>query len=138
MNEQEVYPAKGYSGDISPQTAHQWWQAQQAYLVDVRTAAECAWVGFVPGVPNLEWKSWPSMQNNTQFLAQLQEGIPAGSKVLFLCRSGVRSIAAAQVAQTVGYQAYNVLEGFEGDLDANGHRSQVGGWKYHGLPWQQG
>ncbi len=138
MNQPEVYPAAAYCGDISPQTAHQWWQAQQAFLVDVRTKAECAWVGFIPGVPNMEWKSWPSMQNNTQFLAQLQEGIPAGSKVLFLCRSGVRSIAAAQAAQALGYQAYNILQGFEGDLDAHGHRSQVGGWKYHGLPWQQG
>lgn len=138
MNEQEVYPAKDYSGDISPQTAHRWWQAQEAYLIDVRTAAECAWVGAIPQVPNIEWKSWPSMQNNAQFSAQLQSAVPPAAKVLFLCRSGVRSIAAAQAAQLLGYQAFNILEGFEGDLDGAGHRGNRGGWRFHGLPWQQG
>ena len=138
MNKQEVYPATGYSGDISPQTAYRWWQAQEAYLIDVRTRAECAWVGSVPKVVNIEWKSWPDMQNNAQFLAQLQSAVPPAGKVLFLCRSGARSAAAAQAAQALGYQAFNILEGFEGDLDAQGQRGKLGGWRFHGLPWQQG
>ncbi len=78
------------------------------------------------------------MQNNAQFLAQLQSAVPPAGKVLFLCRSGARSAAAAQAAQALGYQAFNILEGFEGDLDSKGQRGKLGGWRFHGLPWQQG
>ncbi|MBS0465596.1 MAG: rhodanese-like domain-containing protein, partial [Proteobacteria bacterium] len=55
-----------------------------------------------------------------------------------LCRSGVRSIAAARRATELGMEAYNILEGFEGDADANGQRNRRGGWRFHGLPWRQG
>ena len=73
---------------------------------------------------------------------QKREGIEqalgaGGKKLVLLCRSGVRSIAAAQRATELGLQAYNILEGFEGDPDANAHRGLTGGWRYHGLPWQQ-
>lgn len=57
--------------------------------------------------------------------------------MLLLCRSGVRSVAAAQRATELGLQAYSILEGFEGDLDANGQRGKLNGWRYRGLPWQQ-
>ena len=131
-----VIPAHGYAGDIPPALAWQWVQAGNAVLVDVRTDAERAWVGQVPGAKVVAWKQWPQMLMNPDFDTQLQAVVPSGSKVLLLCRSGVRSVAAAQRATELGLQAYSILEGFEGDLDANGQRGKLNGWRYRGLPWQ--
>ncbi len=130
--------AEGYMGDISCAQAYQWWQDGSAILVDVRTDAERAWVGFVPGAVAVAWKQWPGMVGNANFDAELQAAVPTGKKVLLLCRSGVRSIAAAQRATQLGLQAYNILQGFEGDPDEHGQRNRQGGWRFHGLPWQQG
>jgi sulfur dioxygenase len=88
-------------------------------------------------VPGIEFKLWPGMALNPDFAAQLQAAVPVGAKVLMLCRSGIRSIPAAQKAQALGYTAYNILEGFEGDPDAQAHRSTLGGWRKRGLPWRQ-
>ena len=132
-----VIPAHGYAGDIPPALAWQWVQAGNAVLVDVRTDAERAWVGQVPGAKVVAWKQWPQMLMNPDFETQLQAVVPPGSKVLLLCHSGVRSVAAAQRATELGLQAYSILEGFEGDLDANGQRGKLNGWRYRGLPWQQ-
>lgn len=109
-----------------------------ARLVDVRTRAELDYVGRVPGSIEIEWKAYPGMVPNPQFLAQLAAVVPQDSIVMFLCRSGGRSHDTATLAAQAGYRdAYNVLEGFEGDRDARGHRNTVGGWRYHGLPWVQ-
>lgn len=130
-------PADGYAGDLSPQLAYEWMQAGLAVLIDVRTDAEREWVGFVPGAVALAWKQWPGMALNPQFDEALKTAVPAGGKVVMLCRSGVRSIAAAKRATELGLEAYNILEGFEGDPDAEAHRGARGGWRYHGLPWRQ-
>jgi len=134
----QVHPAQAYAGDISPQLACQWWQSGDAVLVDVRSDAERAWVGFVPGALALAWKQWPGMTLNPSFDAQLLAAVPAGKKVVMLCRSGIRSMATAQRATELGLEAYNILEGFEGDPDAQGQRGHSGGWRFHGLPWRQG
>lgn len=145
-----VHPATGYAGDIPPQLACQWWQAGEAVLIDVRTDAEREWVGFVPGAVPAAWKLWPGMALNPAFDDTLKaaihatmhaapQGTPAvGKKVLMLCRSGIRSIAAARRATELGFEAYNILEGFEGDANAQAHRGTQGGWRHHGLPWRQG
>lgn len=133
-----VRPAEGYAGDVSPQQAWLWVQDEGALLVDVRTDAEREWVGFVPGALGLAWKQWPGMVPNPEFDRALLAAAPAGKKVLMLCRSGVRSVAAARRATELGLQAYNVLEGFEGDPDEQAQRGRRGGWRYHGLPWRQG
>ena len=78
------------------------------------------------------------MALNPTFDLQLLAAVPAGKKVVMLCRSGVRSMAAAQRATELGLEAYNILEGFEGDLDAQTQRGHTGGWRFHGLPWRQG
>lgn len=132
-----VRPAQGYAGDVSPQLAWAWVQAGEAELVDVRTDAERAWVGFVPDAHALAWKQWPGMAMNPEFDASIQSLGAGGKKLVLLCRSGVRSIAAAQRATELGVQAYNILEGFEGDPDANAHRGLTGGWRVRGLPWRQ-
>jgi sulfur dioxygenase len=135
---QTVLPASGYAGDVSAALAYAWWQAGDAVLVDVRSDAEREWVGFVPGAVALAWKQWPGMAMNPSFDENLRTAVPAGKKVVLLCRSGVRSIAAARRATELGMEAYNILEGFEGDPDAHAHRGAKGGWRMRGLPWRQG
>ena len=129
--------AEGYAGDIPPLLAFQWWQAGDAVLVDVRTDAEREWVGFVPGAVPLAWKQWPGMAMNAGFDEGLTAAVPTGKKVVLLCRSGVRSVAAARRATELGLEAYNILEGFEGDPDTHAQRGKKGGWRLAGLPWRQ-
>lgn len=132
-------PADGYAGDVSPEQAWAWVQSGAALLVDVRSDAEREWVGYVPGAVGLAWKQWPGMALNPAFDAGLQAAAAAapGKKLVLLCRSGVRSIAAARRATELGLPAYNILEGFEGSTDDQGHRGRQGGWRYRGLPWRQ-
>jgi rhodanese-related sulfurtransferase len=134
----QLQPVEGYAGDVTSETAFAWWQAGDAVLVDVRTDAEREWVGFVPGAAAVAWKQWPGMAMNPDFDGELQRAVPAGKKVLLLCRSGVRSVAAARRATELGLAAYNILEGFEGDPDTHAHRGKLGGWRLRGLPWRQG
>ena len=130
--------AQGYAGDVSAQLAWQWVQSGEAVLVDVRTDAEREWVGQVPGAVPVAWKQWPGMALNPDFDAQLRAAVPADTKVVLLCRSGVRSVAAALRATELGLSAYNILEGFEGDPNSHAQRGRQGGWRFHGLPWRQG
>jgi len=134
----DARPAAGYAGDVSPQLAYKWWKSGDAVLVDVRTDAEREWVGFIPDAVPLAWKQWPGMAMNASFDDKLRAAVPQGKKALMLCRSGVRSIAAARRATELGIEAYNVLEGFEGDPDEKAQRGHRGGWRLHGLPWRQG
>jgi len=135
-----------YAGNVDPSEAYAALQADpDAVLVDVRTSAEWSYVGLPDlstigkHVIPLEWQRFPDGALNTSFVEQLCEaGIGKGSPIYFLCRSGVRSAAAAEVATTAGLgPAYNVSDGFEGPLDHDGHRT-VAGWKVAGLPWRQG
>jgi len=133
---QEV-AALGYAGDASPGEAFAWWQSGDAVLVDIRTDAEREWVGYVPGAVAVAWKQWPGMAVNPDFDETLKAAVPAGKKVVLLCRSGVRSIAAAKRATELGMEAYNILEGFEGDANQQAQRGGLGGWRFRGLPWRQ-
>lgn len=123
----------------------------QAILVDVRTRAEWAFTGLADlsglgrNVIPVEWKSFPTMAPNDQFADQLL-GVVGGElpgHCLFICRSGARSMEAARMvahlasSQGRAIRCTNVAEGFEGDLDGEGHRGRVNGWKVHGLPWRQ-
>ena len=126
-----------YAGALLPEEAHALMQAG-AKLVDVRTNAELEWVGRVPGSVFVEWNSWPGGKPNPAFVSQLQAAVGKAETVMFLCRSGARSHGAAAAAAQAGYaDAYNVLQGFEGDKDPQGHRNTLGGWRKAGLPWVQ-
>ncbi|WP_199104140.1 rhodanese-like domain-containing protein [Aquitalea sp. ASV11] len=129
-----------YQGALTPTEAYYLiQQVEGAVLVDVRSAAEWQFVGVVPGALRIELRSFPGMQPNPQFLAQLQGAVDKQALLLLMCRSGVRSHEAAVQAAAAGYaRVYNVMEGFEGDKDAHEHRGVVNGWKAHGLPWVQG
>lgn len=135
-----------YTGDKTPEES---WESlsnnRESQLVDVRTSAEWAFVG-VPDLSALgkevilaAWQEFPDMTVNTSFVEQIQKSVPDPSTpLLFICRSGVRSKAAADTMISAGYRTcFNVLEGFEGDKDDDHHRGTTGGWKFHGLPWKQ-
>jgi rhodanese-related sulfurtransferase len=127
-----------YAGALTPAEAHALMQAG-AKLVDVRTKPELLYVGRVPGSLLVEWQTYPGNQVNQGFLEQLAQVCEPQDTLMFICRSGVRSHSTAAAATQAGWhECYNVLEGFEGDKDAEGHRNSVGGWKFARLPWVQG
>jgi len=135
-----------YAGDLKPTDA---WKLlaedKKAQLVDVRTRPEWMFVG-VPELSTLgkrallqSWQTFPAMDVDANFAAAIAQQIPdRDAPILFLCRSGARSRAAASAMTEQGYRkCYNVAEGFEGNLDTERHRGRVGGWKAAGLPWAQ-
>jgi len=127
-----------YAGALLPSEAHHLMQ-EGAKLVDVRTKPELQYVGSIPGAIAVEWQTYPGSKPNPEFLGQLESATRKDEPVMFICRSGVRSHGAAEAAMRAGWkETYNVLEGFEGDKDADGHRGTVGGWRKAGLPWTQG
>jgi len=132
-----------YKGDLPPQEAYDLMQrSDNAVLIDVRTDAEWAFVGF-PAVENLirlSWQAFPTMERNGNFVADVEAaGVSKDADVFLICRSGARSASAAAALTEAGFEnCYNVAEGFEGDKDASGRRGSVGGWKHAGLPWIQG
>ncbi|MDB5839294.1 MAG: rhodanese-like protein [Herminiimonas sp.] len=130
-----------YAGALTPQEAYALLQAnREVKIVDVRTRAERDWVGRV-AIPEqqhaaVEWNVYPGGTPNPDFMAQLTQCAGKDEVLLFLCRSGVRSRHAARQATEHGYtKCYDILEGFEGDKDAEGHRKMVSGWCKAGLPW---
>ncbi len=126
-----------YAGALLPAEAHELMQAG-ARLVDVRTRPELLYVGKIPGSVAVEWQTYPGNRENPEFLAELAAAAPKDQPVMFICRSGARSHGAAAAATQAGWrECYNVLEGFEGDKDANQRRNTVGGWRKAGLPWVQ-
>ena len=118
---------------------------RSARLVDVRTNAEWSYVGL-PDLSEtgqepvlIPWQIFPAMQVNGDFVDHMQQaGLTPENRIYFLCRSGVRSLAAAAAAQAAGFpHAYNITDGFEGPPDADGHRGTLAGWKADALPWRQ-
>jgi rhodanese-related sulfurtransferase len=107
-------------------------------LVDVRTAEERKFVGHVPGSVHVAWATGTSLTRNPRFARELESKAAKDQAVLLLCRSGKRSALAAEVAAKAGFtRVFNVLEGFEGELDQAQHRGSADGWRFHGLPWVQ-
>lgn len=127
-----------YAGGVYPPEAWQLVSSGAAVLVDVRTAEELKYVGRVPGALHATWQTGPAMIKNPRFLRELESKVGKDDVVLFLCRSGKRSAAAAEAAAAKGFtQVFNILEGFEGDLDGQQRRGDSGGWRHWGLPWVQ-
>ena len=142
--------APEYAGDLDASEAWEILDGDlKAQLVDVRSVAEWTFVG-APDLSSLgrrthlvEWQSYPDMQVNPDFVQDVRDalhqvGADEATPVMFLCRSGARSRAAAQAMTRAGFQkSLNVRSGFEGEMDASGHRGAINGWKAAGLPWRQ-
>ncbi len=126
-----------YAGCVTPNEASELCLQNQAVLIDVRTIAEITYVGRVPWGDHIEWLMYPAMDTNSKFVDELQQSVSKDKPLLFLCRSGVRSHYAACVASQAGYESYNILEGFEGQIDKEGHRNKIDGWRFRDLPWIQ-
>lgn len=116
-----------------------------ARLIDVRSSVEFDYVGHPIGALHVPWKDYPDWQENPGFATAVDAALGADGDggrerpVLLICRSGARSYSAAERLREHGYtQLYNVEEGFEGDKDANRHRGTINGWRFRGLPWEQG
>jgi len=131
--------ALGYAGGISPAEAWALVQTGAAKLVDVRSNEELVFVGRVPEALHVAWATGTSLNRNPRFAKELEQRI-GGKDVpaLLVCRSGKRSVEAAKAATAAGFTAvFNVLEGFEGELDDRGQRGNLDGWRRAGLPWYQ-
>lgn len=141
---------RSYQGDASVADTFAALSTDDAVLVDVRTSAEWNYVGGPDPAAlgghllRIEWQSFPGMAVDPAFGQQLERAladraIDRDAPIYFLCRSGARSAAAAALATRLGFtRCFNVADGFEGPLDAEGHRGRVAGWKAAGLPWRQG
>jgi rhodanese-related sulfurtransferase len=146
-NESKLKVAQNCAGEVEPSTA---WeilsQDRESVLVDVRSSPELGLVG-VANLSSLRkqpvfipWKLFPNWEVNTKFSSQLEQEIGSDKNlaIFFLCKSGGRSLDAAIHMTEKGYtQCYNIIGGFEGDLDSDGHRGTINGWKKFNLPWEQ-
>jgi rhodanese-related sulfurtransferase len=126
--------------NLNPRQA--WGLLQQntdAVLVDVRTKVEHAFVGHPPGAIHIAWKEAPDWQVNSKFVSEVKKVVSDyNAPVLLLCRSGQRSMDAAKALEDAGFQRLiNISDGFEGPLDQQHHRGNLGGWRFNGLPWEQ-
>jgi rhodanese-related sulfurtransferase len=128
-----------YAGSISPPDAWELASNGQAVLVDVRSNEERVFVGYIPGSVHVPWASGTALTRNPRFARELEAKLGGKDKiVLLLCRSGKRSALAAEAATKAGTPlVFNVLEGFEGELDDGRQRGHVNGWRLRGLPWMQ-
>jgi rhodanese-related sulfurtransferase len=133
--------------NAGPQEAHRILAADPAaVLLDVRSKMEFDYVGHPLGAINLPLMEPPHWQTDSEFVDKVRRALHARTRglvealtVMTLCRSGKRSLVAADLLAQAGFQqVYNILEGFEGELDANKHRNTLNGWRARGLPWEQG
>lgn len=130
-----------YAGALTPVEAQQVLKlAPSAKLVDVRSRAELDLVGRIPEAVHIEWAFYPGWTPNPDFLSHLKMQIDQEALVMFICRTGGRSNNAAVAASAEGFsEAYNVLEGFEGEAEpASKQRGAINGWKAARLPWTHG
>jgi rhodanese-related sulfurtransferase len=119
----------------------------RAVLIDVRSEMEFLFVGHPEGAVHVPWIDEPDWDVNPNFVKHVRQVMLGGlshsaeqssAPVLLICRSGKRSLEAGEKLIEAGFtDVYNVTEGFEGELDDHHHRSSMGGWRFHGLPWAQ-
>ena len=127
-----------YAGGVRPRDAWALVDAGLAQLIDVRSAEERKFVGHVSGSTHVAWATGTSLTRNPRFVRELEAKLKKNEVGLLLCRSGKRSALAAEAAAKAGFtNVFNVLEGFEGELDDAQQRGKSDGWRFHGLPWVQ-
>lgn len=126
------------AGAMTPDEAWALAEAGEAVIVDVRTLEEYKFVGRVPNSTHVPWMCGLSMIRNPSFINEIEKSFPREKTIILLCRSGQRSVGAAEAMTRAGYTAaYNLDEGFEGALDENRQRGTTNGWRQRGLPWIQ-
>jgi rhodanese-related sulfurtransferase len=127
-----------FAGAVPPQLAWELFSAGEVVVVDVRTTEERKFVGHIPGSQHVAWATGTAMTRNPRFVRELEVKVGKQATILLLCRSGKRSALAAQAAATAGFtRVFNILEGFEGEIDVQKQRGGKDGWRFHKLPWVQ-
>ena len=127
-----------FTGAVTPLEAWDLFNRGAALIVDIRSAEERKFVGHVPETLHVAWATGTALTRNPRFVRELEARTGKDQVVLLLCRSGKRSTLAAEAAAKVGFQnVFNVLEGFEGDLNERQQRGEHNGWRHWGLPWVQ-
>lgn len=127
-----------YAGRVTPTEAWQLFSVGAALIVDVRTNEERKFVGHVPATLNVAWRTGTSLNKNPRFVREVEAKVRKDSVVLLLCRSGKRSHEAAIALAAAGFSdAYNIAEGFEGEINDKLQRGELGGWRHWNLPWVQ-
>jgi rhodanese-related sulfurtransferase len=109
-----------------------------AVFIDCRTEMEFHFVGHPPDAMHVPWADGPNWEINPDFVGEVRKAAGVDRPIVVICRSGNRSLDAARALEEAGFtQVYNVLHGFEGELDETHHRNSQSGWRYDGLPWEQ-
>lgn len=128
-----------YAGGVAPAVAWELFSRHGVQIVDVRSTEERHFVGHIPGTLHLPWATGTALTRNPRFVRELESKVGGKDAViLLLCRSGKRSALAAEAATKAGFShVFNVLEGFEGEIDAQRQRGRDDGWRFRGLPWVQ-
>lgn len=124
---------------LNPKEAYEFLQSNpEAVFIDVRSEIEHMFVGHPDGSMLIPWVDGPDWGINPDFVAHVKKAASVNRPVVLICRSGRRSIDAGLELEKAGLsEVYNVLHGFEGDLDNEHHRNSVNGWRFDGLPWKQ-
>ena len=124
---------------LTPLEAHKFLKEHRdAVFIDCRSEMEYLFVGHPTGAMHIGWNDGPDWEINPHFVAQVKKATSVDRPVVLICRSGNRSVSAGKALEDVGYtQVYNVLHGFEGELDDNHRRNTETGWRFDGLPWEQ-
>ena len=127
-----------FAGAVAPEDAWSLFLSGEAVIVDVRSAEERKFVGHVPETLHVAWATGISLSRNPRFVKELEAKVRKEQPVLFLCRSGKRSALAAEAATKAGFTAaFNISDGFEGEINAQQQRGALGGWRQQNLPWVQ-
>jgi rhodanese-related sulfurtransferase len=113
-------------------------QSPDAVFVDCRSEMEYLFVGHPQGAILVPWNDGPNWDINPEFVSHVKKATSVNRPVVLICRSGNRSLDAGRALEESGFsKVYNVLHGFEGELDTDHHRGASTGWRFEGLPWEQ-
>ncbi|MDA8094948.1 MAG: rhodanese-like domain-containing protein [Betaproteobacteria bacterium] len=124
---------------LSPKDAFEFLEKDiDAVFIDVRSEMEYLFVGHPKDAISIPWNDGPNWEINPDFVAHVKKAASTNRPVLLICRSGKRSVEAGHALEDAGFTSvFNVLHGFEGELDENHHRGSQNGWRFEGLPWEQ-
>jgi len=124
---------------LTPKEAFDYLDAHKdAVLIDCRSEFEFLFVGHPVGAILIPWYDGIDWALNPHFVGQVRMAASHDRAVILICRSGNRSKEAGAALEQAGFtNVFNVLHGFEGELDDHHRRGTLSGWRYEGLPWEQ-
>ena len=124
---------------LEPKEAYEFLKKNpNSVFIDCRSEIEYLFVGHPVGALSVPWNDGPDWQVNPHFVGHVKVAASVDRPIVLICRSGNRTLDAGAALEKAGFtQVYNVLHGFEGELDVHHHRNSATGWRFEGLPWEQ-